>query len=57
MQMLKNFGYSIKIRKEILLSGIHSYNKILEADRANKKPIYRPKGWKSSFCWLAKRRK
>ena len=37
--------------------GLNGYNKILEADRANQKPLYRPKGWKSSSRWLEKRRK
>jgi hypothetical protein len=48
MQMLKNSGYSVNFRREILLSGINGYNKILEADRNKSKPLYRPKGWKSS---------
>ena len=33
MHMLKNSGYSVRFRKEIMLSGMHGYNKILEADR------------------------
>ena len=44
MQMLKNSGYSVNFRREILLSGINGYNKILEADRNKSKPLYRPKG-------------
>ena len=48
MQMLKNSGYSVNFRREILLSGINGYNKILEADRNKSKPLYRTKGWKSS---------
>ena len=43
MQMLKNSGYSVNFRKEILSSGLNGYNKILEADRSNQKPLYRPK--------------
>ena len=46
--MLKNSGYSGSFRREILLSGINGYNKILEADRNKSKPLDRPKGWKSS---------
>ena len=42
--MLKNSGYTVNVRKEILLSGIKGYNKILEADRTKQKPLYRRKG-------------
>ena len=48
MQMLKNSGYPVNFRKEILSSGLNGYNKILEADRSNQKPLYRPKEWRRS---------
>ena len=57
MQMLKNSGYSARFRKEILLSGINGYNKILEADRSKQKPLYRPKDWKRSSRWMDSRQK
>ena len=43
MQQLKNSGYGEKFRAEILKSGIAGYNKILAADKAGVRPIYRPK--------------
>ena len=39
MQILKNSGYTVKFRKEILMAGLSGYNKILEADRLGQKPI------------------
>ena len=55
--MLKNSGYSIKFRKEILKSALNGYNKILEAEKSGVKPMYRMKKWQSSARWLEKRRK
>ena len=57
MQLLKNSGYSETFRLEILHSGLKGYNKILCAERDGVRPVYRPKGWKESARWLAKRRK
>ena len=57
MQLLKNSGYSEAFRAEILKSGLKGYNKILSAERDGVRPMYRPKGWKESARWLAKRRK
>ena len=55
--MLKNSGYSVNFRREILSSGINGYNKILEADRNKIKPLYRPKGWNRSARRLESRNK
>ena len=57
MQMLKNSGYTVNFLREILSSGLNGYNKILEDDRSNKKPLYRPKEWKRSFRWLVNKTK
>ena len=48
MQLLKNSGYSTQFRKEILKSGIKGYNKILEDDKNQIKPIYISKEWEIS---------
>ena len=52
MQDLKNYGYCSKFRGEILNAGIHGYNKILEADRAGERPLYRRKGWNRAARWM-----
>ena len=57
MQMLKNSGYLVSFRREILASGINGYNKILEADRNKSKPLYRPKGWKRSARRMESKKK
>ena len=57
MQILKNSGYTVKFRKEILMAGLNGYNKILEADRLGEKPLYRSKGWRSSSRWLERKKK
>ena len=57
MQNLKNSGYSETFRREILNAGLNGYNKILEADKLGKKPLYRAKGWQKVLtlaCWQEK---
>ena len=46
MLKLKNSGYSEKYRKEILNSANKAYQKIIEDDKSNKKPMYRCRNWK-----------
>ena len=43
MQMLKNSGYTVKFRKEILLSGINGYRSIYTDLRDGR---VLPAGWK-----------
>ena len=43
MQVLKNSGHQETFRVEILKAGLNVYNKILEAVRLGKKPLYRAK--------------
>ena len=57
MQMLSNSGYGEQFRAEILKSGLAGYNKILEADMAGTRPIYRSKGWNISSRRMDKQRK
>ena len=57
MQMLKNSGYSEKFRAEILKSGLDGYQKILEADRLGKRPLYRLKQWRAAARRLEKQQK
>ena len=57
MQQLKNSGYGEKFRAEIIKSGILGYNKILAADKAGVRPIYRPKEWEAAAWRLEKRKK
>ena len=57
MQQLKNSGYDEKFRAEILKSGISGYNKILAADKAGERPIYRPKEWQAADRRLVKKKK
>ena len=46
MLKLKNSGYTQKYRKEILKSALKAYNKMVEDDKTEKKPLYRNKNWK-----------
>ena len=46
MLKLKNSGYSEKYRKEILNSANKAFQKIIEDDKSNKKPMYRCRNWK-----------
>ena len=57
MQLLKNLGNSEKFRAEILRSGIAGYNKILAADKAGERPLYRPKEWRAAARRMEKRKK
>ena len=45
MLKLKNSGYSTKFRTEILDSALLAYEKILSADKAGTRPIYRDRDW------------
>ena len=57
MHLLKNSGYSETFRRNILESGISGYNKILAADEAGERPLYRPKEWRSRDRRIEKIRK
>ena len=57
MQQLKNSGYNKNFKRNILELGISGYNKILAADRAGERPIYRPKEWRARDCRVEKMRK
>ena len=57
MQTLKNSNYSTEFRKEVLKSGIHGYNKILDDAKNGTKPMYKPKGWKNYARWLDRQNK
>ena len=57
MQVLKNSGYGVQLRKEILKSGVNGSNKILEEDVKATKPMYRTKDWMKSSRRLDKQRK
>ena len=57
MQVLKNSGYHETFRVEILKAGLNGYNKILEADKLGKKPLYRAKDWRKSSRWLESKKK
>jgi hypothetical protein len=48
MQLLRNSGYEPTFRIEVLNSGLTAYNRILEADLAGKKPMYRSREWKKT---------
>ena len=45
MVKLKNSGYSQKFRTEILNSGLHAFEKMLEDDNSGAKPLYRSREW------------
>ena len=57
MQVMKNSGYSESFRAEVLQSGLRGYNKILEADKAGSRPMYRPKDWEVSSRRMDKQKK
>ena len=57
MQLMKNSGYQAKFRKEVLLAGLSGYGKILEADRAGTKPLYRCSEWRRSAQGLEDQKK
>ena len=57
MQLMKNSGYQAKFRKEVLLAGLSGYGKILEADRAGTKPLYRSRDWRLSAPGLEDKKK
>ena len=57
MQLLKNSGYNENFRRTIQESGISGYNKILAADIAGTRPIYRPKTWRACDRRVEKIRK
>ena len=46
MTKLKNSGYNAKYRKEILDSATKAFEKMLEEDRNNVKPLFRDRLWK-----------
>ena len=46
--LLKNSGYDVKFRTEVLKSGLLGYNKILEAEKSGVRPLYRLKFWKAT---------
>ena len=57
MQLMKNSGYTEVFRAEVLKSGLMGYNKIVAADLAGTRPMYRPKEWNVSARRMEKRRK
>ena len=57
MQMLKNSGYEAKFRAEVLRAGLAGYRKILAADKAGLRPLYRPKQWRAAARRLDKQKK
>ena len=44
-------------RAEILNFGLKGFDKIVKAEQAGVRPMFRPKGWNETSRWLAKRRK
>ena len=57
MQLMKNSGYEANLKKEVLLAGMAGYRKILEADRAGTKPMYRSQEWRLSAQGMEDREK
>ena len=57
MQMMKNSGYEAKFRAEVLRAGMAGYRKILAADKAGWRPLYRPKQWRAADRRLEKEKK
>ena len=45
MLKLKNSGYDQKFRAEILDSAMKAFNKMIDDDKNNKKPLYRSRTW------------
>ena len=56
MQKMKNSGYDVKFRLEVLKSSINGFEKIVEDSKNGIKPIYRSKTWKESNNWNAKKK-
>ena len=54
---MKNSGYSEVFRAEVLKSGLMGYNKIVAADKAGIRPMYRLKEWNASARRMEKRSK
>ena len=54
MLKLKNSGYGIKFRKEILDSAIKAFDKMLVDDKNGTKPMYRSKDWNKEERMKAK---
>ena len=46
MVKMKNSGYSVLYRKQIVDSTYKAWDKILQADESGEKPLYRDKNWK-----------
>ena len=57
MQLVANSGYNVCFRMEVLKSGLVGYNRILAADSAGTRPIYRMKQWQASSRWMEKKRR
>ena len=57
MLKLKNSGYNKKYRMEILNSAVMAFEKMLEADRNNIKPLFRNRLWKKEERKAAKQNK
>jgi hypothetical protein len=45
MLKLKNSGYNLKFRTEILDSALNAFQKMLEADKSGLRPMYRSRDW------------
>ena len=52
MQALKNSGYTVQFRKEILSAGVKGYNMILAADQKGERPMFRRKEWRRAARWM-----
>ena len=57
MQILQNSGYKAKFRAEVLRAGLAGYRKILAADKAGKRPLYRLQQWQGPTRRLEKQNK
>ena len=57
MRMLRRSGYNEKFRLEILKSAKSGYEKIVEADKNDVKPMYRNKSWKREERYKEKNEK
>ena len=57
MVKLKNSGYNAKYRKEILDSATKAFDKMLEEDRNNIKPLFRDRFWKKEERETSKKEK
>ena len=57
MLKLKNSGYNVKFRKEILDSALKAYEKMKEDDKNNVKPMYRSRDWNHEERQLSKAKK